>query len=290
MTKLTPSRLKVALTVLVLLVSRGHGAERAIAASLAKPVPQGIGDLRLLEETARDIAQRVVPCTVGVQVGGAQGSGVIITNSGYVLTAAHVISGPGRNAEIRLPNGTRLKGETLGMHTQADLGLVKIKGEGPWPFAPLVARGEGPEAGDWCLATGHPNGFQRERAPPVRFGRLIDVRDSVLRTDCPITQGDSGGPLFDMQGRVIGIHSRIAEDVTENLHGNALACVEAWDPLVAGEIYPVRPPSRFLDRLDIDRDGKISRAELPAGPYRQVFDRLAREFELDPTKAHSIKK
>ena len=123
----------------------------------------------------------------------------------------------------------------------------------------------------------------------MRLGRVIDVQTHVLRTDCPITSGDSGGPLFDMQGRVVGIHSRISTDLTENLHGHVLAVVAAWQQLEAGQIYPVRPLSRFLDQLDVDRDGKLSRGEFAAEPlYGRIFDRLAAKFQIDPARAHPI--
>ena len=100
--------------------------------------------------------------------------------------------------------------------------------------------------------------------------------------------GDSGGPLFDMQGRVIAINSWITEDVTENFHGSARAFGEAWEQLVAGQVYPPNPVSRFLNALDADSDGRLSRDELPEGYRRDVFDRLAAQFGLDPDESHSI--
>jgi serine protease Do len=277
----------VALVVLCLLAHRALSGTIQTSA-FKKPVPEDVADLRAIEQAAREVAERVVPCTVGLQIGAAQGSGVIVTEDGYVLTAAHVVGRPGNVVRITLSDGTVVKGTTLGIHTVADTGLIKITDPGRWTHAPLVPADEGPKAGDWCLATGHANGYEGQRAAPVRLGRVIDVQPDVLRSDCPITGGDSGGPLFDMQGRVIGIHSRISKDLTENLHGPALACIKAWAQLEAGQIFPMTPASRFFDRLDVDRDGKISRRELPEGAPRRVFDRLADQFQLDPDKAHSI--
>jgi len=246
-------------------------------------------ELSEMEAIMRDVAAKVVPCTVGIQVGhNVEGSGVVISENGYVLTAAHVIGRPGRTVTIRFPDGTRVAGKTLGIHSEADGGLVKITTEGTWPFAPIVTHDNFPKPGDWCLATGHPGGFQEDRTPPVRVGRIIDVDKNTLRSDCTITGGDSGGPLFDMQGRVIGIHSRISEESTVNLHGPVLAYVEAWEPMKAGEIYPPAPASRFFLNFDRDRDGKVTRDEIPDGDVRGMYDRLVESYELDAEKAYPI--
>ncbi|MEO8494002.1 MAG: trypsin-like peptidase domain-containing protein [Planctomycetota bacterium] len=257
---------------------------------LNRPVPRDASDLRVIEYAATKLAAQVVQCTVGVQVGNNHGSGVVITESGYVLTAAHVTERPGRNATIRFPDGKTVRGKTLGLHTHADGALIKITEEGSWPFAPVVTLDDYPypKPGDWCIATGHPGGFDKDRTPPVRLGRIIDVNETVIRTDCAINSGDSGGPLFDMQGRVIGIHSRIAELAAVNLHGPVLAYQEAWQQMKDGEVYPPHSESRFLDRLDFDGDGKITRAEMPAGTYQQLYDRLAEKFELKNESGYTI--
>jgi serine protease Do len=257
---------------------------------LNRPVPRNANDLRVIEQAATRVAAKVVSCTVGVQVGNNHGSGVVITESGYVLTAAHVTDRPGKNATIRFPDGTTVRGKTLGLHTEADGALIKITEEGTWPYAPIVTLDDYPypKPGDWCIATGHPGGFDKDRTPPVRLGRIIDVNETVIRTDCTINSGDSGGPLFDMQGRVIGIHSRIAEPSTVNLHGPVLAFQESWQQMKDGEVYPPIPESRFLAKLDIDRDGKITRAEQPEGAYRQLYDRLVEKFELTDENGYTI--
>lgn len=257
---------------------------------LSRPLPRDVNDLRVIEQIASKIAEKVVPCTVGVQVGNNHGSGVVITETGYVLTAAHVTDRPGKNATIKFPDGTTVRGKTLGMHTEADGALIKITDEGTWPHVSYVTLDDYPypKPGDWCIATGHPGGFDPDRTPPVRLGRIIDVTDTVIRTDCTINSGDSGGPLFDMQGRVIGIHSRIAEQATVNLHGPVLAFQESWQPMKDGEVYPPVPESRFLDKLDMDRDGKITRAELPEGSYRELYDRLAKRYELEENRAYTF--
>jgi len=136
---------------------------------LSRPVPRDASDLRVIEYAATKIAAMVVQSTVGVQVGNNHGSGVVITESGYVLTAAHVTERPGRDATIHFPDGTTVHGKTLGLHTQADGALIKITDEGSWPYMPVVTLDDYPypKPGDWCLATGHPGGFDKNRASVV---------------------------------------------------------------------------------------------------------------------------
>ncbi len=268
--------------------SRCSADESAAIKVLKKPAPESAADLRTMEQHFTDVAKKVIPCTVALQVGMAQASGVVVSADGYVLTAAHVIGRPGRDAKIIFPDGSVAQGKTLGLNPEVDGGLVKISTDGPWPFAPLAPVEEAPKSGDWCLSTGHPGGYQPGRSPPVRLGRVIDSERAVIRTDCVISMGDSGGPLFDMQGRVIGIHSRITEQTSMNLHVPGATFQEVWEVLKAGEIAAREISSRFLARLDPDGDGKISREEVAEGFYRQVFDRMVTTLELDPEKTHTV--
>src|SRR5947209_8070316 len=79
--------------------------------ALDKPVPESVDDLRALQKQVKAVLAKVVPCTVGVVVGGASGSGVIVKD-GYVLTAGHVSGEPGKSATVILPDGRRIKGKT----------------------------------------------------------------------------------------------------------------------------------------------------------------------------------
>ena len=67
--------------------------------------PEGLEDLLAMQARIREISARVIPCTVGVQVGGSQGSGVIVSKDGYVLTAGHVIGRPNRKVTLLLHDG-----------------------------------------------------------------------------------------------------------------------------------------------------------------------------------------
>ena len=71
----------------------------------------------------------------------------------------------------------------------------------------LLFRRNDSKVGDWCLQLGI-GGFDPERGPVVRLGRIIAKQDETMQTDSRLLGGDSGGPLFDFNGKVIAIHSR----------------------------------------------------------------------------------
>ena len=191
----------------------------------------------------REISARVIPCTVGVQVGGSQGSGVIVSKDGYVLTAGHVSGRPNREVFVLLHDGRRVKGKTLGANYGIDAGLIKISEDAEWPF---VEMGDSAslKRGQWCLSTGHPGGYKKERSAPVRVGRVLRSSGSAISTDCTLVGGDSGGPLFDMEGRVIGIHSRIGASLTGNIHVPIGTYKETWERLAKSETWGRGRPSR----------------------------------------------
>jgi serine protease Do len=92
--------------------------------------------------------------------------------------------------------------------------------------------------GQWLVALGHPGGYHPGRPPVVRLGRLTNVTTDTLHTDNTLVGGDSGGPLFDLEGRVVGIHSRISiESVTENMHITVDSFVRDWPRISQGEIW-----------------------------------------------------
>src|SRR5688572_9159676 len=215
------------------------GRATTLPAAVLKPLPETIEDLKALQQQVRDVVTAVSPTVVGLRVGGGLGSGVIITNDGYVLTAAHVSGSPGRNVVVILPDGKQVTGKSLGANNSMDAGLIQITDEGPlpggkWPSAPM-ASSTMLKTGQWCVALGHPGGFRTGRTPPLRLGRVLELRANAVRTDCTLVGGDSGGPLFDLHGRVIGIHSRIGGSLAENLHVPVDVYRLGWTRLASAE-------------------------------------------------------
>lgn len=211
--------------------------------------PSSLQELKALELQQSKVAKAIERVTVNVQQGSAQGSGVIITADGYVLTAAHVAGGKDREAWVILNDGTRLKARTLGMNRDKDAGLLKIEDSrfGPWPHA-TIGRSSDLRVGQWCIASGHPGGWKPERGAVIRVGRVLRISKSrsekdahTLFTDCALIGGDSGGPLFTLEGKLIGIHSRIGTDVEDNMHVPIDVFNTSWDRMVNREVWGMLP-------------------------------------------------
>ena len=199
----------------------------------SKPVPESVDDLKAIQEHVKTIIAKVMPTVVNIKCGMGQGSGVIVTQDGYVLTAGHVSQDPNKDCTITFPDGKTVKGKTLGWNRHMDSGMVKIVQEGKYPFCEMGKSADRKKA-TWCLAIGHPGGFKEGRSPPVRVGRILDAGTEVVISDCTLVGGDSGGPLFDMYGKVIGIHSRIDLSIKKNVHVPVDTYRETWDQLAEG--------------------------------------------------------
>ncbi len=218
-------------------IAREEAAKESLERLFGGATPGGLSDLRAMQDHVRQLTGQLVRTTVGVTVGNAQGSGVIISKDGYVLTAAHVASRPNRDVLFLLSDGRKLKGKTLGLNRSLDSGLMKIDGVDDLPFAEM-GKIDGMKLGQWCLATGHPGGYQEDRQAVLRLGRVQWIsNDKTIVTDCTLVGGDSGGPLFDMYGRVIGINSRIASDIKANMHVPVSTFSETWDRLTKAEAW-----------------------------------------------------
>jgi serine protease Do len=211
--------------------------------ALNKPAPANAADLAAIETQVRKVIARLLAATVSVQVGETQGSGVVVTKDGYVLTAAHVAGEPGRDVLVILSDAKRVEAKSLGLNTNADVGLLKITTPGEYQFAPMSDL-KSLTAGTWCIATGHPGGYESGRPPVVRLGRVSIVRPAMLQTDCTLVGGDSGGPLFDLEGNVIGIHSRIGGPIALNLHIPVREVTDHWDRFAASERMGGRNPAQ----------------------------------------------
>jgi serine protease Do len=232
-----PRLLGLAIVLLSPLAAAGESAARGNEAEpiFAGDVPRTPGDLKAMERHVQKLYEKVRLATV--RVGG--GSGVIVTEDGYVLTAGHVAPVPNRDLRIVLSDGRSVRARTLGSDRGIDAGLLKIAEKGPWPYA-LMGKSNALKAGQWCLALGYPAGLKRGGRPVLRIGRVLASIPHVIRTDCPIMGGDSGGPIFDMQGNVIGISSRCDSRLTRNFHVPVDAYRNAWEKLVKGLAFNSR--------------------------------------------------
>lgn len=196
--------------------------------------PKSVAQLREMQQRFREVAERAAPATVNIQVGNSQGSGVIVTRDGYIMTAAHVIGGANLDAIVVLNDGRSLKAKTLGLNRTVDSGLLKIVEKGKYPY---LSPGESGnlKTGQWVMAIGHPGGLEPDRGLVYRVGRIFNNMPELISTDCSLVGGDSGGPLVDMDGNVIGIHSRIGQNLNSNIHVPVDIYNSEWDDLVSAK-------------------------------------------------------
>lgn len=150
------------------------------------------------------------------QVYDSIGSGVIISNDGWILTNNHVIEGAVK-IEVRLNDGRRYFSDKTLADPGSDVALVKIESQ-----SELKAAAIGDSAqlavGDWVIAIGSPFTLEASVSAGIISGtnrrrRLSrDVSGQFLQTDAAINPGNSGGPLLDIDGRVIGINTAISSN------------------------------------------------------------------------------
>ena len=256
--------------------------------------PKNKLELIALQNQQAKVAEKINAVTVNLQHGSTQGSGVIITGDGYILTAAHVAGRPKQRINIILQDGTRIEGETMGVNRNMDAGLVVITNPtrdsklDPWPHATIGISSD-LKKGQWCLATGHPGGWTPDRPAVLRVGRLLKFLPSTLITDCALIGGDSGGPLFNLTGELIGIHSRIGVDVDDNMHVPVDVFAESWDRLVKNEAWGTLPgfkpaigvrgatdpgSSDVCKIALVDAGGPADKAGIQAGDIILKFDSL----------------
>lgn len=203
-----------------------HAGEDGIAA---------LEDLANFQARLESVLEEARPATVCLRMGGQSGSGVIVSPEGLVLTAAHVVAAPNAECSVVLFDGRELPARSLGLNHLRDSALVQIEGDhDDLPFVEIPPPHD-LEEGSWCVALGHPGGIEPGRGPVPRLGRIQDPGGLFVWTDSAIIGGDSGGPLFDLDGRLIGIHSRIEADVANNYHVPISTIRLSWKRLLAGE-------------------------------------------------------
>lgn len=136
------------------------------------------------------------------------GSGVIISQDGYILTNNHVIEGATR-VTVRLTTGTEYEAKVIGSDTQSDIAVIKVEATG-LPYA-TIGNSENLIVGEEVLAIGNPLGSLGGSVTNGIISALdreitIDGQKMrLLQTNAAINPGNSGGGLFNMQGQLIAI-------------------------------------------------------------------------------------
>ncbi len=142
----------------------------------------------------------------------ALGSGVIISEDGYIVTNNHVVE-KATEIKVKLDDGREFEAKVVGRDPKTDLALIKVKPAGRFPKPAKLGDSDNLNVGDWVIAVGNPFGLGHTVTVGIisAKGRVIGAGpyDDFLQTDAAINPGNSGGPLFNMDGEVVGINTAI---------------------------------------------------------------------------------
>ncbi|MEI9940862.1 MAG: trypsin-like peptidase domain-containing protein [Pseudomonadota bacterium] len=160
------------------------------------------------------LVQNSAPSVVAVEHGQGQGSGIIVSGDGYVITNAHVVHGRAGVLSVRLAGGEELPAEVVGEDHTSDLAVLRVGARG----LPSLSLDESRRlrVGQLVLAIGNPLRFERsvslgvvsaiDRSLPGPGRRPFE---GLVQTDAAINPGNSGGPLLDARGAVVGINTAV---------------------------------------------------------------------------------
>ena len=205
-----------------------------------KKAPENRKDLEAIQTALTSVLAKARAATVCIDLGQGSGSGVLVAADGLILTAGHVATGVGKDLTVILEDGRKFKAISLGVVADCDAAMIRITDKGEFPFIE-IDRKDATRLGDWVFALGHSGGFDKERGSVVRIGRLVRMAENTVQSDCTLIGGDSGGPLFDLQGRLIGIHSRVGNNLPMNMHVPMSVFVKNWDGMLKSEFIGEGP-------------------------------------------------
>jgi serine protease DegQ len=193
------------------------------------------------------------------------GSGVIVSEDGYLLTNNHVIEGAD-DIEVQLPDRRQVRAKVVGTDPETDVAVLKIKLD----KLPVITFGSADtlQVGDVVLAIGNPFGVGQTVTSGIvsALGRNqlgINTFENFIQTDAAINPGNSGGALVDAQGRLLGINTAIYSRSGGNMG--------------IGFAIPVTTAKQVMEGLI--RDGQVTRGWIGVEP-RDLTPEIAETFNL----------
>jgi S1-C subfamily serine protease len=223
---------------------------------------------RIVTAVAERLLRQVVLLRVGRasarQDRGGVGSGVVVSQDGYILTSAHVLAGA-RGGVAAFSDGRELPIEIVGRDPLSDMAVVRVDG-GRLEAAEL-GDADRLKVGQLVVAVGSPLGLAGSvtagvvsalgRSLPTQIGSATRIVENVIQTDAALNPGNSGGALADADGHVVGINTAVAA-------------------IGVGLAVPINAASRRIIGA-LMRDGRFRRAFLGiAGMRRPLPPRVAR--------------
>jgi 2-alkenal reductase len=160
--------------------------------------------------------QKVAPAVVTVLNTGPQGSGsgsgVIISDKGYILTNNHVVEGASKLAVV-FNDGARRDATLIGTDPLNDVAVIQVSGK--LPAVATVGDAAALQPGEQVLAIGSPLGNFRNTVTAgvvSALNRSVGPMEGLIQTDAAINSGNSGGPLINLSGEVVGINTLVVRN------------------------------------------------------------------------------
>src|ERR1700743_2101473 len=201
----------------------------------------------------------------------ASGSGVIISNDGYVVTNNHVVDGADE-VTATLSNRRSFKAKVIGSDPSSDLAVVKVDAQG-LPFL-LYGNSDDVKVGQWVLAVGYPLTLETTVTAGIvsAKGSTLDINrrqsqspvESFIQTDAAVNPGNSGGPLINPEGQLIGINSAIASP-TGSYAGYSFTIPVNIVKKVVNDIMKFGTPQRAYLGISYPRDDMSEDQKKEAG-------------------------
>ncbi|HXA43174.1 MAG TPA: trypsin-like peptidase domain-containing protein [Candidatus Solibacter sp.] len=189
-------------------------------ASGGSTTASGISAAAIYQQTSPGVVVIVTELSANFRnVGEATGSGIVLNNSGDILTNEHVVAGA-RQIRVTFKDGTTVAGTVAGTDASDDLAVVHVTGAASHLHPLVLANSDAAQIGDPVLAIGTPFGLSGSltsgivsglgRSSTSPSGRALT---GMIQTDAPINPGNSGGPLLNAKGEVLGVDESIQSPV-----------------------------------------------------------------------------
>ena len=254
-------------------------------------------------ETGIGVANKVKPSIVGITVefsvnsifynssgtAKASGSGIIISEDGYILTNNHIVSstsesnnafyevGKANKVTVKLYNDdTEYEAQIIGTDSQTDLAVIKIDKTGLTPAE--LGDSDSVQVGEFAMAIGNPLGLDNSVTAGIVSAVNREVTDSdgnkylAIQTDAAINAGNSGGALVNSQGQVIGVNTlKLSGEDVEGV-GFAIpinSTKEIYEQLI--QYNKVKRPYIGIGGIDLDEE-TAKKNNLVVGIYIKTIE------------------
>ena len=204
-----------------------------------------------------------------------QGSGVIVSSSGQILTNNHVVTGADQ-ITVTLPDKREFKAKVVGTDSLTDIAVIQLEGDVKDLPVAILGNSEALRVGEWVVAIGNPFGLSQTVTKGIVsakgvHGRGITSYENFIQTDAAINPGNSGGGLFNLSGELIGINTAILSR-SGGFQGIGFAIPVNWAKSIMSDLLA---------------DGKVNRGWIGVS-IQDINPSLAKALNLNPAKGALI--